>query len=165
MPISFASPRETSQAKRFPKALAIFLAIHFLMHINGAAGGARLNWLTQNGTAISIYGRLTGCGTQFGFFAPRPGSPTRARTAMRVGGKWSPMEELQMNSGEGQMRLKGLISLIRDEQQPDKPRTLAASIAAARPDLHPEAEAICVTFEALIIPQITEQLQNPDSNT
>ncbi len=34
-----------------------------------------LKWLGRTGDVVAAYGHLSGSGTMFGFFAPRPGAP------------------------------------------------------------------------------------------
>ncbi len=135
--------------------VGLIIATHMALQLHGACGSPGLKWLGRTGDVVAAYGHLSGSGTMFGFFAPRPGAPMRVRTLALTAGQWSEPQQIELRSQEGQHRFGSLIGEVRNELRSAQLKTLASSISAVLFDRDPEIAEVMITFEAKQIPHIS----------
>lgn len=141
------------------RLLLVALGIHCLFHIYGALGGPGLENAGFAGDVFQFYGRFSGCTTEFGFFAPRPGSPLRVAIQAHAGDQIVRDEIFKVRTAEGQHRLEALIGQLRNERTPEQTQILAMSLSAAVFDRDPSVTSVVISIQAKSIPQFTEGLR------
>lgn len=128
------------------------LAIHFALQVYGAFGSPGIESAGPLGSCLQRYARITGSGSEFGFFAPRPGSPMRARVFVERDGSWSELVPHELASGEAKERHRAMVGVLRNEDSGGRATVLGQSFAAWAFDKAAGHDRAIIRFEALIIP-------------
>lgn len=146
-------------AKRKIEVVSVLLIVHVALVVYGAAGSPKFERMGFAGFLWELYGEMTAASHQYGFFAPRVGSPTRIR--LKVERPAQPAENfvLSMRSPEGHMRLGGFEDDLRNSEEPHTRRDISASLAAAQFDFVPDARTVTVSVECMDIPEMDQARQ------
>ena len=137
--------------------LPAYIGIHLLLHVYGAVGSPGLNTRSFVGSLAYVYGVTTGTASEFGFFAPCPGTPERAHVTLRTENGVMFHSEVILKTSEGRLRFTDcLIGGLRNQSELKSHEVMAQSIAAFLCDRYPNAHSATVTFEYMEIPGIAE---------
>lgn len=127
----------------------------------GVAGSPGLSRVGSLGSAVLSFGELTGFTNQYGFYAPRVGSPIRIRLQVQLSdGSTQDILLGESFSGEGRLRAHSIGSEFRNDPPPVMRRKLAESIAESAMAQFPDARQVVVCVEALHIPPLRQGEQS-----
>ncbi|KYF77652.1 hypothetical protein BE11_34805 [Sorangium cellulosum] len=121
-----------------------------VLHVRLPYGG----WVER---AVGYYGALSGASSAYSFFAPSVGPLPWATFQVRDRAGTLTTEVLETGaSREADLRVKNIIGMYWDEQDPAMRRSLVASWVAKVFAKHPEAESVVVRLESYDLPPMAE---------
>ncbi|WP_438033931.1 hypothetical protein [Sorangium sp. So ce204] len=107
--------------------------------------------------AVGYYGAFSGASSAYSFFAPTVGPLLWATFEVRDRAGALTTEVLETGaSREADLRVKNIIGMFRDEQDPAVRRSLVASWAAKVFAKHPAADSVVVRLESYDLPSMAE---------
>ncbi|WP_437896453.1 hypothetical protein [Sorangium sp. So ce124] len=121
-----------------------------VLHVRLPYGG----WVEP---AVSYYGALSGASSAYSFFAPSVGPLPWATFEVRDRAGTLTTEVLETGANrEADLRIKNIIGMYWDEQDPAARRALIASWVAKVFARHPEADSVVVRLESYDLPSMAE---------
>ncbi|WP_437283739.1 hypothetical protein WME90_44435 [Sorangium sp. So ce375] len=121
-----------------------------VLHVRLPYGG----WAER---AVGYYGAFSGASSAYSFFAPSVGPLLWATFQVRDRAGTLTTEVLETGaSREADIRVKNIVGMYWDEQDPAVRRSLVASWAAKVFAKHPEADSVVVRLEIYDLPSMAE---------
>ena len=128
-----------------------------------ALGSAHLVLVTLGAAQIdagaigSYYGKLSGSSSNYAFFAPTVGSPTRATFEITDEKGTVRREALDETNRELSLRIGNILDVFEDEMPDDETRrTLAASWVSYMMTRHPESRKVGLVVDYYDVPTMKE---------
>ncbi|WP_437946473.1 hypothetical protein WME98_37260 [Sorangium sp. So ce296] len=121
-----------------------------VLHVRLPPGG----WVER---AVGYYGALSGASSAYSFFAPSVGPLPWATFEVRDRAGTLTTDVLETGaSREADLRVKNIIDMYWDEQDPAVRRSLVASWVAKVFAKHPEADSVVIRLESYDLPSMAE---------
>jgi hypothetical protein len=132
-------------------------AIHLVLVLVLGVLHVRLPYEGWVERAVGYYGALSGASSAYSFFAPTVGPLLWATFEVRDRAGTLTTEALETGvSREADLRVKNIVGMFWDEQDPAVRRSLVASWAAKVFAKHPEADSVVVRLEIYDLPSMAE---------
>ncbi|WP_437589320.1 hypothetical protein [Sorangium sp. So ce1000] len=132
-------------------------AIHLVLVLVLGVLHVRLPYGSWVERTVGYYGALSGASSAYSFFAPSVGPLLWATFQVRDRAGSLTTEALETGaSHEADLRVKNIVDMYWDEQDPAVRRSLVASWAAKVFSKHPEAESVVVRLESYDLPSMAE---------